>query len=91
MAESTNGVWLDKATGKIVHSQPERGRQIVPPGRSATNAEKATVELYRENTETVAAELHDAPTEGRAVQSSHMGSEKAPVKKAAAKKAAPKG
>lgn len=73
---STTGTWLDKDTGKIVHKAPRRGRLLVAPGREATNAEKALVELYQENVTTTVAEFH-APAEPV----------KAPAKKAPAKKA----
>jgi len=89
---STTGTWLDKDSGKIVHKAPRRGRLLVAPGREATNAEKALVELYQDNVATNAAELHAPPAEGRTVQSSDMTVEtpepvKPPAKKAPAKKA----
>jgi hypothetical protein len=73
---STTGTWLDKDSGKIVHKAPRRGRLLVAPGREATNAEKALVELYESNVTTTADEFHAAPATAPA-----------PAKKAPAKKA----
>lgn len=32
MAITKTGIWLDKLTGEIVHTEPERGRLLVPVG-----------------------------------------------------------
>jgi hypothetical protein len=49
MAKNENGVWLDKATGKVVTSQPERGRLIVAAGKEITDNVQAVIDRYEDN------------------------------------------
>jgi hypothetical protein len=49
MAKNDNGVWLDKDTGKVVRSQPERGRLIVSAGKEITDNVQALMDRYEDN------------------------------------------
>lgn len=49
MAEAKNGVWIDKTTGKVVRSQPERGRLLVSPGKEITPNLQAVIDRYEDN------------------------------------------
>lgn len=40
---SETGVFVDSKTGQIVHSQPEEGVQLVPPGSEITPAMKDAI------------------------------------------------
>jgi|GEM_PF-2534408 len=45
----TQGVWLDKVTGRVVRTAPERGRQLVAPGHEPTRAQLDTIERFKAN------------------------------------------
>lgn len=42
-----SGLWVDAATGQVVESAPETGRQIVPPGGLLRKDRLAAVEAAR--------------------------------------------
>lgn len=44
---TSNGVWLDQETGKVVTSKPARGRQLVAPGKEMTPQLDALVARYK--------------------------------------------
>lgn len=81
MAEAKNGVWLDKDTGKVVRSQPQRGRLLVSPGKEITDNVQAIIDRFEDNYDNF--EQATAP----AVETR----EAAPAKKAAKKATAKKG
>ena len=49
MASNDNGIWLDKETGKVVRSQPERGRLLVSAGKEITPNVQALMDRYEDN------------------------------------------
>ncbi len=53
MADNKNGVWLDRETGKVVTSQPVRGRLIVTPGGKITKNVQSLIDRYEANYATV--------------------------------------
>ena len=83
MATAKDGVWLDHESGKIVKSQPSRGRQIVAPGKEMTPKLEALVDLYEANTDTRSVETATAPPapETRTAPAKKATAKKAPAKK----------
>src|SRR5687768_5206519 len=53
MASKNDGVWLDRETGKVVTSEPARGRLIVAPGKEVTSNVQALIDRYEGNYATV--------------------------------------
>ena len=49
MATADKGVWLDKDTGKVVRSQPQRGRLLVSEGKEITDNVQAIMDRYEDN------------------------------------------
>lgn len=44
MATSKTGIWLDKLTGKISTTEPERAKVLVHPGAEIPEAVQATLD-----------------------------------------------
>ena len=53
MASKNEGVWLDRDTGKVVTSEPSRGRLIVAAGKEVTPNVQALIDRYEDNYATV--------------------------------------
>lgn len=81
MAEAKNGVWLDKDTGKVVRSQPERGRLLVSAGKEITDNVQAIIDRYEDNYATFEQATAPAAEETR---------DDTPAKKATSSKSAAK-
>lgn len=49
MASNENGIWLDTETGKVVKSQPERGRLLLAAGKEITPNVQSLMDRYEDN------------------------------------------
>lgn len=81
------GLWVDTATGAVVESAPETGRQLVPPGGTLRPDRVAAVEAAR----AAAPVKVDGPAPEAVEPDADPGSVVDPVKAVAKKAAARKG
>jgi hypothetical protein len=95
---SESGVWFDSKAGKVVNSAPEEGVQLVPPGGELTAAVKAAIDRHESIAPVVepAAADPNLQPEGEVETADEPPAEVSEAvadkpKKAAAKKAAPRG
>ncbi len=61
---SKSGVWVDTRTNKVVHSQPEEGRQLVVPGGEITPAVQQVIDADRSANETTKAPVRRETSKG---------------------------
>lgn len=81
-----SGLWVDAATGAVVDSAPETGRQLVPPGGALRRDRVAAVEAARAAAPVKVDELAPVAVEPDTDPGSVVDPVKAVAKKAAARK-----